>query len=138
MAAQANSFFPLYTLFELLNVDGKEKILPVLKQNDQTMDMMKQQQEQIQQLMGMVQNLQKINMQYESAAHSEGNPEKGLAPEGQMQPAQGEQMPGAMEEQIMQAPVEEMQQAPEEKMIRGAAGEMGNEVMPPAGMGGAV
>ncbi len=138
MAAQANSFFPLYTLFELLNVDGKEKILPVLKQNDQTMDMMKQQQEQIQQLMGMVQNLQKINMQYESAAHSGGNPEKGMAPEGQMQPAQGEQMPGAMEEQMMQAPVEEMQQAPEEQMIQRGAGEMGNEAMPPAGMGGAV
>jgi hypothetical protein len=61
MAAQANSFFPLSTLFELMNVDGKEKILPVLIKNDKTMEMLKQQQEQILKLTGMVANLQKVN-----------------------------------------------------------------------------
>ena len=35
MAAQAGQDFPLTLLFELLNVDGKDKIMPVLRQVDQ-------------------------------------------------------------------------------------------------------
>ena len=35
MSAQAGQYFPLSTLFELLQVEGKERILPVLRQNEQ-------------------------------------------------------------------------------------------------------
>lgn len=34
MSAQAGQYFPLSTLFELLQVEGKERILPVLRQNE--------------------------------------------------------------------------------------------------------
>lgn len=102
MAAQANSFFPLSTLFELMNVDGKEKILPVLKQNDKTMETLKQQQEQIQQLTGMLTNLQKVNMQYENAVQPGVSPRAGKGETEQMQTGQEEQMPGMPDGQLQQ------------------------------------
>ena len=34
MSAQAGQYFPLSTLFELLQVEGKERILPVLRENE--------------------------------------------------------------------------------------------------------
>lgn len=52
MAAQAQQIFPLKALFKLLNVDGKEKILPVLEENDaitQQMNALAQQNQQLQQ-----------------------------------------------------------------------------------------
>jgi hypothetical protein len=42
MAAQAGQNFPLSVLFRLLNVDGKEKILPVLEQNEVIQQQMQQ------------------------------------------------------------------------------------------------
>ena len=35
MAAQAQQFFPLSSLFEMLNIDGKDRLLPVIRQNEQ-------------------------------------------------------------------------------------------------------
>ncbi len=35
LSAQAGQYFPLSALIELLNVDGKERILPVLRENEQ-------------------------------------------------------------------------------------------------------
>jgi hypothetical protein len=131
MAAQANSFFPLATLFELMNVDGKEKILPVLIKNDKTMEMLKQQQEQIGQLSGMVANLQKVNVQYEKAMNAGSNPESGQEAEGQVQPAEEEQMTQGPGGQMQQAPEEP---APEAQMMQNGAVEMGNAAMPPEGM----
>lgn len=61
MAAQAQASFPLSTLFELLNVDGKDKILPVLQQNDQMQVLLQQQQQQIQQLTAALQGQQDTN-----------------------------------------------------------------------------
>ena len=34
MSAEAGQYFPLSTLFELLQVEGKERILPVLRENE--------------------------------------------------------------------------------------------------------
>lgn len=50
MSAQAGNNFPLSLLFELLNVDGKERILPRLRELDQQREMMQQMQMQMQQL----------------------------------------------------------------------------------------
>lgn len=67
MAAQAGASFPLSVLFELLHVDGKEKILPVLKQSEamyQQMQQLAAQNEQLmmenQQLSQGVANLQEV------------------------------------------------------------------------------
>jgi carboxypeptidase C (cathepsin A) len=50
MSAQAGTNFPLTTLFQLLNVDGKDKILPVLEQNEKTTQLIQSMQQQIEQL----------------------------------------------------------------------------------------
>ena len=79
MSAQAGQFFPLSVLFELLHVDGKERILPVLKQNENYMQQMQQMQAQLeQQAMQMQQmqqgmaNLQEINDQLVSSQGQRG------------------------------------------------------------------
>lgn len=50
MAAQAGQQFPLRMLFELLNVDGKDRIMPVLEQVDQQTQMMEQLMQEVQML----------------------------------------------------------------------------------------
>lgn len=50
MSAQAGQNFPLTVLFELLNVDGKERILPVLREVDAQTKMLQQMQMQNEQL----------------------------------------------------------------------------------------
>ncbi len=50
MSAQAGQNFPLSVLFELLNVDGKEKITPILQANDIQQQLIQQQQMQMQQM----------------------------------------------------------------------------------------
>ena len=50
MAAQAGQMFPLKALFELLVVDGKDRVMPVLEEVDQTTQMIQQLQQQVQML----------------------------------------------------------------------------------------
>lgn len=50
MSAQAGQVFPLTVLFELLQVDGKDRILPVLRMTDQLTQQMQQMAAQIEQL----------------------------------------------------------------------------------------
>lgn len=57
MSAQAGQVFPLYALFELMHVDGKERILPVLKQNDAVQQQMQQLQQINEQLTAQVEQL---------------------------------------------------------------------------------
>ena len=89
MSAQAGQFFPLSVLFELLSVDGKERILPVLKQNEATQQIIQQQATQIEQLTAKVQqqaneiaNLESVNDQY--GAEDETGAEISTVPEGAM------------------------------------------------------
>lgn len=58
MAAQAGQNFPLKLLFELLNVDGKDRIMPVLEEMDQTQQMLQQMGQENETLKGQVQNMQ--------------------------------------------------------------------------------
>lgn len=71
MSAQAGQIFPLSALFELLQVDGKDRILPVLRQYDaiaQQMQQMAQQNEMLAQqnaeLQQSVAGLQQLNDEY--------------------------------------------------------------------------
>lgn len=61
MAAQAKQFFPLSSLFRLLNMEGKERILPVIEQNENYQAAMEQLSAQNQQLAMQLEQLQKEN-----------------------------------------------------------------------------
>lgn len=50
MAAQAQQFFPLSSLIEILNIDGKDKILPVIQANENYQQQMEQMAQQVQQM----------------------------------------------------------------------------------------
>ena len=65
MSAQAQQFFPLSALFSILNLDGKDRILPVIRGNEQYQEQMMQMQQQVQQMGAQIQQLEgeKANMQ---------------------------------------------------------------------------
>ena len=50
MSAQAQQFFPLSSLFQILNLDGKDKILPVIQANEHYQEQMQQMQQQLEQM----------------------------------------------------------------------------------------
>lgn len=98
MSAQAGQIFPLSALFEILQVDGKEKILPVLRNIENYTQQMQQLQQQVQQLgqqnqqlTANMQQLQNLNTKYsqqlggQKQTDEEGVPGNGITnPEQQM------------------------------------------------------
>jgi len=61
MSAQAQQFFPLSALFTMLNLDGKDRILPVLKANEHYQEQMQMLQQQVQELTAQLDTMQKTN-----------------------------------------------------------------------------
>ena len=61
MSAQAQQFFPLSSLFEILNLDGKDKILPVIRKNENYQQQMQALQQQIEQMGQQMEQMQKDN-----------------------------------------------------------------------------
>lgn len=61
MAAQAQQYFPLSSLFQILNVEGKDRLLPIIQANEQKQDMMQQQAQQIEQMNVQMQQMQQEN-----------------------------------------------------------------------------
>lgn len=61
MAAQAQQFFPLSALFRMLNVEGKDRILPILEANEAQQDMMTQLQSQNEQMAAQMEQMGKEN-----------------------------------------------------------------------------
>jgi hypothetical protein len=61
MAAQMQQFFPLSALFRLLNIEGKDRLLPVIEASEQQQQMMQMQQQQIEQLTAQMEQMQKEN-----------------------------------------------------------------------------
>jgi hypothetical protein len=57
LSAQAGQYFPLSMLFELLHVDGKDRILPVLRQNEAQQMLMQQLQATVEQQAQQMQQL---------------------------------------------------------------------------------
>ena len=67
MSAQAQQFFPLSALFQILNLDGKDKILPVIQSNEHYQEQMQQMQQQLEQMGQQVAQLQNDNMNLKMA-----------------------------------------------------------------------
>lgn len=61
MAAQAQQFFPLSALFRIMNLEGKDKLLPVIEQNENYQQQMMDLQQQNQQMMEQMASLQEEN-----------------------------------------------------------------------------
>lgn len=61
MAAQAQQYFPLSTLFRILNIPGKDRLLPIIEENEQKQDLMTQLQQQNEQLQQQMEQMQKEN-----------------------------------------------------------------------------
>lgn len=61
MAAQAQQFFPLSALFELMNIPGKDRLMPVIRENERHMQQMQQMQQQLEQTVAQMQQLQQEN-----------------------------------------------------------------------------
>jgi hypothetical protein len=61
MSAQAQQFFPLSALFNILNLDGKDKILPVIQANEHYQEQMQQMQQQLEQMGQQMQQMQAEN-----------------------------------------------------------------------------
>ena len=61
MAAQAQQFFPLSSLIEILNIDGKDKILPVIRGNEAYQQQMEQMSQQLQQMGEQMQQMAQEN-----------------------------------------------------------------------------
>ena len=61
MAAQAQQYFPLSALFRIMNVEGKDRLLPVIEANEQQQEMMQQLQAQNQQMAEQLAQMQQEN-----------------------------------------------------------------------------
>ena len=84
MSAQAQQFFPLSALFRILNLDGKDKILPVIEENETYQEQMQQLQQQVEQMGQQMeqmqaenQNLRKTATQMTNTLQSIGNRQGG-------------------------------------------------------------
>ena len=61
MAAQAQQYFPLSALFQIMNIEGKDRLLPVIRENEQTQNMITQLQQQNEQMMQQLAQMQQEN-----------------------------------------------------------------------------
>ena len=125
MAAQAQQFFPLSSLFEILNLDGKDRIMPIIRANEQYQQQMQQMQQQIEQMGQQMQQMQNENQTLKKSAVQMANSMASMtarragqaAPEGQGQqaapPQQGQPEPfagdqrGAMRGQLGEQPMDQ-------------------------------
>lgn len=67
MSAQAQQFFPLSALFNILNLDGKDKILPVIQANEHYQEQMQALQQQLQQMGQQMEQMQAENQNLRKA-----------------------------------------------------------------------
>lgn len=61
MAAQAQQYFPLSALFRIMNIEGKDRLLPVIEENENQQQMLQEMQQQNAQLMEQMAQLQQEN-----------------------------------------------------------------------------
>jgi hypothetical protein len=61
MAAQAQQYFPLSALFRIMNIEGKDRLLPVIEQNEMQQQQMQQMAQQNEELQAQVQQLGQDN-----------------------------------------------------------------------------
>lgn len=68
MAAQAQQFFPVSALFRILNLDGKDKVLPVIEENEHYQEQMQQLQQQVEQMGQQMEQMQAENLSLRKTA----------------------------------------------------------------------
>ena len=73
MAAQAQQFFPLSALIEILNLDGKDRILPVIKGSETYQQQMQAMQQQLEQMGQALQQAQAENQSLKRNVQNMGN-----------------------------------------------------------------
>ena len=73
MSAQAQQFFPLSALFNILNLDGKDKILPVIQENEHYQEQMQQLQQQVEQMGQQMAQMQEENQNLKQMATNATN-----------------------------------------------------------------
>ena len=73
MSAQAQQFFPLSSLFNILNLDGKDKILPVIQANEHYQEQMQALQQQIEQMGQQMEQMQAENENLKKTAMQMSN-----------------------------------------------------------------
>ena len=73
MSAQAQQFFPLSALFEILNLDGKDKILPVIRSNETYQQQMQALQQQVEQMGAQMEQMQAENQNLKQATTQMSN-----------------------------------------------------------------
>ena len=73
MSAQAQQFFPLSALFRILNLDGKDKILPVIESNEHYQEQMQQMQQQLEQMTQQMEQMQAENQNLKKTATNLSN-----------------------------------------------------------------
>jgi hypothetical protein len=73
MSAQAQQFFPLSALFQILNLDGKDKILPVIQANEHYQEQMQQLQQQVEQMGAQMQQMAEENNNLKKTATQMSN-----------------------------------------------------------------
>ena len=73
MSAQAQQFFPLSSLFQMLNLDGKDKIMPVIQANEHYQEQMQQLQQQLQQMGSQMEQMQAENTNLRKATNDMTN-----------------------------------------------------------------
>ena len=62
MAAQAQQFFPVSALFRILNLDGKDKVLPVIEENEHYQEQMQALQQQVEEMQAQMEQMQSENL----------------------------------------------------------------------------
>ena len=89
MAAQAQQFFPVSALFRILNLDGKDKVLPVIEANEHYQEQMQALQQQVEQMGQQLEQMQAENSSLRKTATdmtnslaTMGNRQSGAAPSG--------------------------------------------------------
>ena len=73
MSAQAQQFFPLSALFNILNLDGKDKILPVIQANEHYQEQMQALQQQVEQMGQQMEQMQAENQNLRKAVSQTTN-----------------------------------------------------------------
>ena len=68
MSAQAQQFFPLSALFEILNLDGKDRIMPVIRANENYQQRMQEMQQQLEQMGQQMEQMQAENANLKKTA----------------------------------------------------------------------
>jgi len=73
MSGQSGQIFPLSSLFRILNLDGKDKILPVIEENEQYQAQMQAMQQQIEQMGQQMEQMQMENQNLKKTATQMSN-----------------------------------------------------------------